>query len=179
MLPVEVAWRKLIKRKDTMPSKNQIKKQKTGFTIIEVVLVLAIAGLIFLMVFVALPALQRSQRDTQRRQDYADLASAISSYMTNNNGNLPPNGSNLDPKQYINKDGTDPNGKGYIIHVVETSEATNVESPAEANVYVYTKADCGGTAEGTGYAKPKYVNSTRAYAIYGYLDSGTYCQANQ
>ena len=33
---------------------------KKGFTIIEVVLVLAIAGLIFLMVFVALPALQRA-----------------------------------------------------------------------------------------------------------------------
>ena len=40
---------------------------KGGFTIIEVVLVLAIAGLIFLMVFIALPALQRSQRDTERR----------------------------------------------------------------------------------------------------------------
>ena len=37
---------------------------KKGFTIIEVVLVLAIAGLIFLMVFVALPALQRGQRDS-------------------------------------------------------------------------------------------------------------------
>ena len=38
-------------------------KNKKGFTIIEVVLVLAIAGLIFLMVFIALPALQRSQRN--------------------------------------------------------------------------------------------------------------------
>ena len=36
------------------PATNQTKK---GFTIIEVVLVLAIAGLIFLMVFIALPAL--------------------------------------------------------------------------------------------------------------------------
>ena len=31
-------------------------------------LVLAIAGLIFLMVFVALPALQRTQRDAQRKR---------------------------------------------------------------------------------------------------------------
>lgn len=43
---------------------------KKGFTIIEVVLVLAVAGLIFLMVFIALPALQRSQRDSQRKQRY-------------------------------------------------------------------------------------------------------------
>lgn len=45
------------------------KFQKNGFTIIEVVLVLAVAGLIFLMVFLALPALQRSQRDTQRKSE--------------------------------------------------------------------------------------------------------------
>ncbi|MBP9489769.1 hypothetical protein KBE88_03345, partial [Candidatus Saccharibacteria bacterium] len=44
-----------------------------AFTIIEVVLVLAIAGLIFLMVFIALPALQRNQRDTQRKNDIARI----------------------------------------------------------------------------------------------------------
>lgn len=43
-------------------------KYKNGFTIIEVVLVLAIAGLIFAMVFIALPALQRAQRDAQRKR---------------------------------------------------------------------------------------------------------------
>ena len=50
---------------------------------------LAIAGLIFLMVFIAYPALRRSQRDTQRRQDMARLASAVEHYQTNNNGRLP------------------------------------------------------------------------------------------
>lgn len=64
-----------------------------GFTIIEVVLVLAIAGLIFLMVFIALPALQRSQRDTQRRQDLGRITDAITQYQTNNNGRLPATGS--------------------------------------------------------------------------------------
>ena len=60
-----------------------------GFTIIEVVLVLAIAGLIFMMVFIALPALQRSQRDTQRRDNLGRVTSAIMDYQTNNNGSLP------------------------------------------------------------------------------------------
>ena len=76
-----------------------MKKQnnKQGFTIIEVVLVLAIAGLIFLMVFVALPSLQRSQRDTQRRNDMARVDTALTQYQTNNqntNGgtNLPTEG---------------------------------------------------------------------------------------
>lgn len=63
--------------------------KKQGFTIIEVVLVLAIAGLIFLMVFVALPSMQRSQRDTQRRSDMARLATALTNYQANNNNSLP------------------------------------------------------------------------------------------
>ena len=56
-----------------------MKKHKLnhGFTIIEIILVLAVAGLIFLMVFLALPALQRSQRDTQRKNDARNLLAAI------------------------------------------------------------------------------------------------------
>ncbi len=64
-------------------NKNLAKK---GFTIIEVVLVLAIAGLIFLMVFLALPALQRSQRDTQRKQDVAMVVTALHNWKANNKG---------------------------------------------------------------------------------------------
>ena len=63
---------------------KQTSKSKEGFTIIEVVLVLAIAGLIFLMVFVALPALQRSQRDTQRRNDMSRVDTSLVQYQTNN-----------------------------------------------------------------------------------------------
>ena len=66
-------------------NKNQ-NSTKKGFTIIEVVLVLAIAGLIFLMVFLALPALQRSQRDTQRKQDVAMVVTALHNWKANNQG---------------------------------------------------------------------------------------------
>jgi prepilin-type N-terminal cleavage/methylation domain-containing protein len=64
-------------------------KNKKGFTIIEVVLVLAIASLIFLMVFIALPALQRSQRNTRRRQDMARIITSITEYQTNNGNKMP------------------------------------------------------------------------------------------
>ena len=158
---------------------------KKGFTIIEVVLVLAIAGLIFLMVFVALPALQRSQRDTQRRQDYADLSSAISSYMTNNNGQLPPENADLAANQYINSTGQDPKGNDYTIKVVENTgiieiDPETTDSTVQTTVYVVRKADCNGTAtKGSGANMPAATTSNRAYAIYGYLESGTYCQASQ
>ncbi len=63
-------------------------KNKKGFTIIEVVLVLAVAGLIFLMVFLALPALQRAQRDAQRRQDLFIIKDTIDRWMLNNRVSL-------------------------------------------------------------------------------------------
>lgn len=68
--------------------KNNI-KSKEGFTIIEVVLVLAIAGLIFLMVFVAFPALQRNQKDARRTQDIGRVQSSLINWQNNHNNRLP------------------------------------------------------------------------------------------
>lgn len=64
------------------------RKQQQGFTIIEVVLVLAIAALIFLMVFIALPALQRNQRDTARKNDASAVAAALNNYRSQNRGSF-------------------------------------------------------------------------------------------
>jgi prepilin-type N-terminal cleavage/methylation domain-containing protein len=69
-----------------------INTNKKGFTIIEVVLVLAIAGLIFMMVFIALPALQRSQRDTQRSTDISRVVTALNNYQASNRGAIPTTG---------------------------------------------------------------------------------------
>ncbi len=66
-----------------------VQKQEKGFTIIEVVLVLAIAALIFLMIFVALPALQRGQRDTARKNDQNTIVSAVNAWTGNHRGSLP------------------------------------------------------------------------------------------
>lgn len=62
---------------------------KKGFTIIEVLIVLAIAGLIMLIVFLAVPALNRNSRNAQRRSDAANYAAAVNEFVTNNNGRLP------------------------------------------------------------------------------------------
>lgn len=56
---------------------------------IEVVLVLAIAGLIFLMVFIALPQIQRSQRDAERKDEIMLFIEAVKKFQTNNRGVLP------------------------------------------------------------------------------------------
>lgn len=65
-------------------------KKKSGFTVIEVSLVLVIAGLIFLMAFIALPSLWASQRDSDRKARVMELTSDIKTYQTNNSrGALP------------------------------------------------------------------------------------------
>lgn len=64
---------------------NTTNKTK-GFTIIEVVLVLAIAGLIFLMVFLALPALQRTQKNNALRSEVTRVMSLAVDYRANSNG---------------------------------------------------------------------------------------------
>jgi len=178
--------------------KKQNNNSKEGFTIIEVVLVLAIAGLIFLMVFIALPALQRSQRDTQRRNDYSMLSSAITSYSTSNQGKLyrlagATNSVSeqvskvLDAKTYINEEGEDPNGKPYTLTAYTWkgwtqagNAADSAAVPAESAVNVIVGADCTGY-DARGYSIPKENTSSRAFAIYGYIESGsnTYCADSQ
>lgn len=73
--------------------KTPLIKSKKGFTIIEVSLVLAIGGLIMLMVFIAWPAVQRNQRDSQRKTaDLSRVYTALANYQSNNNGKLPSAG---------------------------------------------------------------------------------------
>lgn len=68
--------------------KTKLRNQK-GFTIIEVLIVLAIAGLILLIVFLAVPALQRNSRNTQRKNDAAAILGAVTEWSTNNAGKMP------------------------------------------------------------------------------------------
>ena len=152
----------MAKKKNTNPK---------GFTIIEVVLVLAIAGLIFLMVFIALPALQRSQRDTQRRSDFSRFISQLENYQANNRNALPTTTAetvtgqlNVDKdkitstkgwaafyKNYLlasTDDFADPDGKPYNLNVKTTvDQASSNEvfnTSFSHNIYVYINATCSG-----------------------------------
>lgn len=64
------------------------KKQK-GFTIIEVLIVLAVAGLVLSLILLVIPSLQRSGRNNQRKQDVQLILGGISSYGLNNSGAFP------------------------------------------------------------------------------------------
>ena len=122
---------------------------KKGFTIIEVVLVLAIAGLIFLMVFVALPRLQISQRDTQRREDVGAVATAITQYQANNGGKLPTASNKISfERDYLKSAGTefkDPGGNDYFLEIVEYSSTKPSIDAVQINTHevAYQKKDDG------------------------------------
>ncbi len=65
------------------------KSQSEGFTIIEVMIVLAIAALILLIVLLAVPALQRNSRNTAIKNDAGNVAAGINEYKSNNDGGSP------------------------------------------------------------------------------------------
>lgn len=64
------------------------KRKDSGFTIVEVMLVLGIGGLIILIVFLAVPALQRNSRNTQRNNDASLVGAAVSECLSNRNGQI-------------------------------------------------------------------------------------------
>jgi prepilin-type N-terminal cleavage/methylation domain-containing protein len=68
------------------------KKRQEGFSIVEVMIVLAIAGLIILVVFLAVPALQRNSRNTTARNDASAISGALGEYRSAKNGANPATG---------------------------------------------------------------------------------------
>lgn len=69
------------------------KRNFKGFTLIEVMLTLAIGGLIFAMVFMVLPSALANARDGQRRDDVLKTVSRLKSFQSNNNRGALPSGS--------------------------------------------------------------------------------------
>lgn len=68
---------------------SRFKSQQSGFTILEVLIVLAVGGIILLIVFQAIPTLTRNARNNQRKQDVAAILEAVSHYELNNSGAMP------------------------------------------------------------------------------------------
>ena len=85
--------------------KNKLAKKEGGFTIVEVMIVLAIAGLVLAIVFIAVPALQRNARNTQRRADLSNLRAQIDTWTSNNNGKLPSDSATSDMESIIGSTG--------------------------------------------------------------------------
>ncbi|CAN5698330.1 hypothetical protein BH23PAT2_BH23PAT2_03170 [soil metagenome] len=74
--------------------KKNLQNKSSGFTIIEVMIVLAIAALILVVVLIAIPQLQRNQRNAARRDILGRVKTELDNYAGNNNGQYPTDNNN-------------------------------------------------------------------------------------
>jgi type II secretory pathway pseudopilin PulG len=56
------------------------KSKSGGFTVVEVLIILAIAGIILMILFLAVPTLKRSQRNFVRKHAVETLIAALDEY---------------------------------------------------------------------------------------------------
>lgn len=160
-------------------------KREEGFTIIEVMIVLAIAGLIMVIVFIAVPQLQRNSRDRRRQDTVGRIKAELDTYAGNNNGNYPfRNGTgtgsmaDFNSRYITNKvEAKDPSsGTDYTIAI----PGAGTNNPNATQIYVYPGMSCSGEdATGT-FAGASSTNNERRFAVRAQLDrSGTfYCVDN-
>ncbi|HEY6737128.1 MAG TPA: type II secretion system protein [Candidatus Saccharimonadia bacterium] len=139
---------------------NLLKREK-GFTLIEIVLVLAIAGLLLVIVFLAVQGANRSRRDAQRKQDAGRMLAAMSECASNNNGQYGTTcsgtTSTLISGGYFS--GSDPNGTAYSL--VGGAPA----NPGEIRPGYGVNAACPGTTANTAYVQV-YQEAGSAYCVH-------------
>ena len=150
---------------------NLLKKEK-GFTLIEIVLVLAIAGLLLVIVFLAVSGAQKSRRDSQRKNDVSRIAAQLESYASNANGVYPTN------PQF---------GAGAAVagNFWGTYIATgNYKSPLSGNIYANSVAWPAGvaTTDTVYYRSGTACDGTaigRGYSVEIGLEQGVNCRDNK
>ena len=158
----------------------QKSKGQKGFTIIEVLIVLAIAGLIMVVVFLAVPALQRSGRNNAMNTNANNVLTAVGTYSSDNGGTLP---ANMGP--------TAPVGGASTIGAAGTNQATAKVDTGVSTVQIdtgaapITNASPTGTIEvvkgvnavcnatSTGLAVPAGTGSPRSYAVLYIAERGS------
>lgn len=142
-------------------------KNSKGFTIIEVMIVLAIAGMIILVVLLAVPALQRNSRNTAIKNDASAVTGGITEFESNNDGSVPTSVAGTGTVAISGASGTSAtNAKvqgSTVVAVVSSAPAAG--SPAAGNISVWLAHRCDGTP------------STRAVAVfYSIENSGSTLQ---
>jgi len=146
-------------------SYQQLKKRTEGFTIIEVLIVLAIAGLILLIVFLAVPALQRNSRNTSYRSESSQLLAAATEF-TNNNGGTAPAPS--DTAVTCGSAGSYTCDAGKIVDLTRNKNVTGLKveaqtaaptGPTLSKATLQTGAKCNGQTAST-------AGATRQFALF-------------
>jgi prepilin-type N-terminal cleavage/methylation domain-containing protein len=150
---------------------KQIKANNEGFTIIEVMIVLAIAALILIIVLLAVPALQRNSKNTTIKNDASTIAGAISDFKSNNNGSTPAGGLQSGSSFNIYGSGSYIGASATVSGGTTVVDATPPATAVANTIYVQFNATCNSgttlpTAGGTGVAV-EYPAQTGSGTIWG------------
>ncbi len=143
------------------------KLNKKGFTLIEVVLVLAIGGLIFLLAFLAFQQASKNRRDTQRRTDAGRMISELAN--ASGDGNKVTDSNSL--KSFLTKymggsdTGFTSNNITYMV-TYGTADPGQASGPGAANMSI-NQGSCNGSTITAG---------TGGYAVIVGLEKGTACR---
>ena len=140
---------------------------RDGFTLIEIVLVLALSGLILSLVFLAVSGAQKSRRDAVRKNDLARIAAQLEIYYGNNNMTYPQDATAWD--------------SFWTTHVA----SGNFVDPSTDQTYDkgnYRRAPTAATptiqADGTAEVNVSIINDT-TYEICIALEQGKSCRTNK
>jgi prepilin-type N-terminal cleavage/methylation domain-containing protein len=161
--------------------KNLIKQKRAdGFTIIEVMIVLAIAGLIMVIVFIAVPQLQRSERNTNRKSVIARIKTEVDNYSSNNAGAIPTANNNASTGFL--------SGGGFYTRYIQNN-ASNFNDPQTGNIMTFSAwtSDANVTGVGTIWygvgrkcnGEASVAGNGRNYVIMSQLEGGAiFCVDN-
>ena len=182
-----------------IPSKNKT----SGFTIIEVIIVLAVVGLIFTVIFYAIPQAQASRRDAYRKTYAGAVYGAIEEYYKNNKKfpgclDYDTPSCTTDVARFITNylpSGQDPStGVNYVI-TATTNSADYVKTtnnsfvyydssvshdtfPERGQIYIGTAHWCYSTKPDSGVGPPLSGTGTDGdisiFAVVIYLEKGGY-----
>lgn len=101
--------------------------RSAGFTIIEVMIVLVIAAVILLIVFLAVPTLQRNNRNTQRNQEASRIGAVFLEFLSN--GNTLPGTTFGQNQATANQIFQDANGVFFRQLRISTTNASILDEP--------------------------------------------------
>lgn len=142
--------------KDTVVGRV-IKTSNKGFTIIEVLIVLAIAGLIMSIVFLAIPALQRRQRNTARNSEASRVSAAVTQCLVNRNSVVSAcTATSINAGQLQQLDGG--------VAVVTAISAINIDTNRAYVIFGHTCDSAG--------ANPQPISSPKSFAVVYGMETG-------
>lgn len=156
---------------------------RRGFTLIEIVLVLAIAGLIMVAVFSAISGAQKARRDHQRKNDLLQMVAAIDTWRANHMNDNLDSQADLDTlaSGYMSNRRDPGSGQPYVMryHNQDTPHDA-VSAPPVGQIEYVVSHICGNQTWGSTPVyvvdAPGFTHGIRQFAVLLKLETGeVYC----